>query len=180
MNLSYNESRFKFGGVFSLITIFVISVLIGLDQYTKYLATALLDLPGQSYPFWPDVFHFTYVENRGMAFGMMQGYIPIFAIVSIILFLGIIWAFYKLRPMPLMMRISLSLVAAGGVGNFIDRMRLGYVVDFLEVRLFNFWVFNLADTCLTVGVIIFCIYYFFFHEKYFPPKTKPDTEDVEA
>lgn len=136
----------------------VIAAGVALDQYTKFLAANLLQ-PIGSYPLIKDVFHLTYVENTGAAFGMLRDYRWVFmilssvAVVGILVFLIIKWAQTSMFP-----GVALSLIAAGGIGNMIDRIKFGYVVDFFDFTLIHFAVFNVADSCVTVGASILIIY----------------------
>ncbi|MGI6004866.1 MAG: signal peptidase II [Christensenellales bacterium] len=149
-------------------TILATALLVALDQAAKHLALALKDMPGKTYKLWEGVLHLSYVENRGAAFGFFQGQMALFYITTAILFAGIAWAFWKIRPMPPLLRISLIAILAGGIGNLIDRIRLGYVIDFLEIKLFTFPVFNVADMLVSCGMVLLCIYIFFFHDARFP------------
>ena len=124
-----------------------------LDQVTKALAVKYLS-PRATLPLWKNVFHFTYVENRGAAFGMLKDHRWVFLVFSTVailalcvyLFRGISYmsdkredgSYPALAPLG---GVSLAMIISGGVGNMIDRLCLGYVVDFIDVRLINFAVF---------------------------------------
>lgn len=135
---------------------------IGLDQWTKYLTVT--KLKGQD-PFviWKGVFELQYLENRGAAFGMLQGQQLFFFLVAVIVLIA---AAYLLWRMPtsryyLPLLICLCLIVSGAVGNMIDRISLGYVVDMLYFKLIDFPIFNVADcyvTVATVFVIMFIIF----------------------
>ena len=119
------------------------------DQATKLLICASLD-PADSIPLIPSVLHLTYVQNTGAAFGLWRGYRGVFVLVSVII---AAWVFLELLqrrdrrwPIPL----GLSLVLGGALGNLVDRVRVGYVIDFLDVRVWP--VFNVADSAISVGV----------------------------
>lgn len=137
---------------------------IGLDQWTKQLAVT--NLKGQP-PFvlWEGVFEFLYSENRGAAFGMMQGKQFFFFLVAAAVILLVFYAMYRMpsdkKYLPL--EICLFLIAAGAIGNLIDRVRLGYVVDFLYFSLIDFPIFNVADCYVTVAtgfaMILLLFYY---------------------
>ncbi len=133
-------------------------VSVGLDQLTKALAVAYLK-PIRSYPLWKGVFHFTYVENRGAAFGMMADQRWIFLILSTVGILAIIAYLFWDKELDLFAFASLACVAGGGIGNMIDRIAYGYVVDFLDFTLINFAVFNVADSFVCCGVVLFVIAY---------------------
>jgi signal peptidase II len=93
-----------------------------------------------------------HVHNTGVAFGMFQGASYVFAALSAIVALAIIYYFHKVPSQDWLLRLALSLQLAGAVGNLVDRLKQGYVTDFVSVG--NFPVFNVADSCITVGVII--------------------------
>ena len=133
-------------------------ILIVLDQAAKYLAVIHL-LPVDSITLIPGILNLTYVENRGAAFGLFQGGRWFFVIITVIIMAGIIWYYIKLPKSKYhnLLRFTLVLIASGAVGNFIDRFRNGYVVDYLQAAFINFPVFNIADSCVVVGTILFAI-----------------------
>ena len=138
-----------------LIWFAVIIVTVFLDQLTKYL-TVLHLKPIDTYPIIEDVLHLTYVENTGAAFGMMKDARWVFMITSTVAIIGIlgymIWrAYVKKEKMHWMEALSLSFIVGGGIGNMIDRVRLEYVIDFIDCRFIDFYVFNIADSCVCVG-----------------------------
>lgn len=132
----------------------IVSVII--DQFTKYLA--VVNLQGKaSFYIIGDFLRFSYVENRGAAFGMLQNQRVFFIVATIILSLVLIYMIWFSKRITKTAKLTLSLVFGGAIGNFIDRLRLGYVVDFIDVRfgsVYNFPVFNIADSCLVVGITI--------------------------
>ena len=134
------------------------AALVALDQYTKHLAVEMLK-PIGSYPLWEGVFHLTYVENTGAAFGILRGHRWVFMLLSGIAVAAIvIYLVVRCRQTPMFEGIMLSLIAAGGIGNMIDRLIDGFVVDFFDFTLINFAVFNVADSCVTVGAVLLIIY----------------------
>ena len=136
--------------------IVVILLSIVIDQISKYLVASYLPAIG-TLPLIPDIFHFTYVENRGAAFGMLANHRWVFMVLSV-LGIGamIVWLAWE-KPKSLWMRTALSLVIGGGIGNMIDRLLLGYVIDFIDCRFIDFYVFNIADSCVCVGCAMFVI-----------------------
>lgn len=167
----------------------IIVLTLALDQLTKILSEKLLPaLPGGTYPLWENVFHFTCVENRGAAFGMLQGQMWLFYVITVLacaLILYCLIRFHK-RLHPLM-RICLALIVAGALGNLIDRIFLGYVRDMLDFRLINFAVFNVADSAVCVGAVLLAMDILFFRkgkalaaeiERHFDRKKKNDGEDT--
>ena len=145
-----------------LIWLAVIIVTVFLDQLTKYL-TVLHLKPIDTLPIIEDVFHLTYVENTGAAFGMMKDARWVFMITSTVAIVGIlgymIHRYYvKKEKMPWMEALSLSLILGGGIGNMIDRTMLGYVVDMIDCRFINFAVFNVADSFVCIGAGLMILY----------------------
>ena len=147
-----------------LIWLAVIIVTVFLDQLTKYL-TVLHLKPIDTLPIIEDVFHFTYVENTGAAFGMMKDARWVFMITSTVAIVGILVymfrrTYVKKEKMPWMEALSLSLIVGGGIGNMIDRTVLGYVVDMIDCRFINFAVFNVADSFVCIGAGLMILYLF--------------------
>ena len=124
-----------------------------LDQITKYLVAANIPL-GDVVPVWPGVFHLTHVRNTGMAFSLLQGGRWFFLVMTLIAF-GALFVVLKKKwvthPLGLW---SLAAIAGGALGNLIDRVRLGYVVDMIEVEFIRFPVFNVADCFITCGCVL--------------------------
>ena len=128
----------------------IVSSVIFLDQLTKLLVTKLLQL-NTPVVLIKNFLYITLVHNRGAAFGMLKNQLLLFVLLS---FFTILFIFYHLKSKKnsIILKISLSLVLAGAVGNLIDRLRFGFVIDFLDLR---FWpVFNLADSALTIGALL--------------------------
>ena len=130
------------------------AVLIAVDQVTKYLAVYYLkDQP--SVPLWTDVFELKYLPNEGIAWGMLKGerwlFIPITCIVMALMIVMLLRSDLRHHKW---FSFGCALILAGGVGNLIDRVILGYVVDFLYFKLINFPIFNFADCCVVVGGIV--------------------------
>lgn len=132
----------------------VSAILVIFDQITKALTRTFMILY-ESIPVIQGFFHITYVTNDGMAFGIdFPGGIYIFSSVSILFaaFLG--WYLWENKDKGLVLRLGIALILAGAVGNLIDRIYLGEVVDFLDFMLagHHWYVFNIADSCITVGM----------------------------
>ena len=148
-----------------IISLIVIVALIIADQAVKFWTVATLEL-GQSASFLPGLVELLRVHNYGAAWSSFSGMrwllVALTSAVMIFLFVLLVKKMVR-HPMGLM---GLTLILSGGVGNLIDRIRLGYVVDMFH---FEFWpsypVFNVADICVVAGVIIFLVYYLFFYEK---------------
>ncbi len=112
-----------------------------------------------------EIVNLTYTENQGAAFSIMSGkqwFTIGFASVALVIFAVYILKNYR-GSRPAM--IFSAMVISGGIGNLIDRVRIGYVVDYIEVRLFRFAIFNFADICVTVGIVLLMIYVLFFYGK---------------
>lgn len=133
--------------------ILVIIVLV-LDQLSKTLALKYL-APIGDIPIIQNIFHLTYVENRGAAFGILQNQ-KLFFIIFALLVLGFIWFYAHNNRLNKTMVYGLNLVAGGIIGNLIDRIRLGFVVDYLHV--INFPVFNIADSAIVIGIFLVSIF----------------------
>lgn len=144
--------------LFLLLDIVGIIALVLLDQYTKNLAVVYLkDKP--AFPVINGVLELNYLENKGAAFGMLQNQKPFFIFVAFVI-LGVIG--YVLYKMPdekkyRSLHVLLSLIAAGAIGNMIDRIRLDYVVDFIYFVLINFPIFNVADVYVSVSTAVLVI-----------------------
>ncbi len=137
----------------------IILGVVALDQITKWLA--VIYLAGQpSFPLWKDVLHFTYVENTGMAFGMLKDQRWVFMVFSTVAIVAILVYLIKFRPKSMWMQVALAMVVGGGIGNMIDRIALGYVIDFIDFTLIDFAVFNIADSfvCVGAGILIVCLF----------------------
>ena len=129
---------------------------IGLDQLTKYLAVT--NLPIDASPdvrVWDGVFHLRCISNDGAAFGMLDEHRWVFMSVSTVVIIGMLaFMVIRRREIPTSLGIALSLVVSGGVGNMIDRVALGYVVDFIYFVPIDFPCFNVADSFVCVGAAL--------------------------
>ena len=124
-----------------------------MDQISKYLVVIYMEL-GESVDVIPGVFRFTYIHNKGAAFGSMTENRWLFMILSTVAIIAIIVYIFWKKPQNKLMLTSLILIVGGGIGNMIDRIRLGYVIDFLDFCAFPklwMWVFNVADAFVVVG-----------------------------
>lgn len=137
--------------MFVLLTI-IVGVILA-DQLTKWLTVTCL-AEGESFPLWRDVLHFTYVKNEGAAFGMLKDQRWLFMVFSSVAIVALMIYLFRFCPKKNMIRIPLAMIIGGGIGNMIDRIFLGYVVDFIDVTLIHFAVFNVADSFVTVGAFL--------------------------
>ena len=127
-----------------------------LDQLTKYWVVQTFKL-GQSQPLIAEVFHFTYVTNTGAAFSLLTGKVEWLRWLSLGVSLGLIALAWFGSMLNRWEQLGYGFILGGAMGNGIDRFVLGYVVDFLDFRLINFPVFNLADVFINVGIVCLLI-----------------------
>ncbi len=144
-----------------MILVFAVAVLcIVIDQVTKYLIASGFAV-GEGIDLIDGVFRLTYIKNEGAAFGSLSDYRWIFMTVSTLLIIAIIGYTVWKRPKDRLLCLSLGLLAGGGIGNMIDRVALGYVVDFLDFCAFPQlwkWIFNFADVFVCVGTAAMVIW----------------------
>ena len=146
--------------------------IVALDQWTKALTVAKIPL------YWPvpvldGVFHFTYVQNTGAAFSSFEGQQWLFALIFVAFTLGIAYDYRKkYMPFSNFERWCVLFIWAGGVGNMIDRLRLGYVVDMIAVEFIRFPVFNVADCFITCGCVIMMVSLFLFNKEFWKDEKK--------
>lgn len=149
-------------------------LVVAADQLVKILVVAKIPLHTEV-PFISGLVHWTYTQNTGAAFSSFEGMTWLFVIVFALFTAGVIWEFSKKRwPFTTFERWCIVSVLAGGLGNMIDRLRLGYVVDMIEVTFMNFAVFNVADCFVVCGAILLVIYAFFFDK----PAKKEHKDDT--
>ena len=148
------------------IGIVLIAALVFLDQFTKHLA--VLHLKDQPNIIWvKGVMELEYLENRGAAFGILQNQQWLFILLFFLIVTAVI-IFYCRMPLDkkyLPVQIISLFLIAGGLGNLIDRIRLGYVIDFFYFSLINFPIFNVADIYVTVGMVILFILLIFYYKE---------------
>jgi len=138
--------------------IWMFIIILAMDMATKYWAYNYLREVG-SIPVIENVFHLTYVENRGAAFGILQDQRWIFIVATIATLIFILWYVRQMEPEIKLLKIGLNLIFVGAIGNLIDRIYLGFVIDFIDFRVWPVW--NVADmaivvgTAITIGIIIF-------------------------
>lgn len=146
------------------------ALLLTLDLVSKHLIDKSLGTVGASKEIIHGFISFIYVHNSGAAWGIFSGR-SIFLIIISIIVIALFIAFYVLRlrkfkdKISLWLSVSLGFIAGGCFGNLIDRIAFGYVRDFINFDFMNFPVFNVADICLTVGIILLFIYFIFFYSK---------------
>ena len=140
----------------------IIAVII-LDQIIKKAVVAAMSLY-ESIPVIQDIFHITYIHNTGAAFSIMEGRISVLILLPLVMIIGavIFMLIMRKKGHPVLMT-SVALIAGGGIGNLIDRIALGYVVDYLDFRVFP--IFNLADIAVCVGCGLLIVYVLFIDGK---------------
>lgn len=131
-----------------LISIIAGSILI--DQVVKIIVSSTMSV-GQTVPVIEDIFHFTYIRNEGAAFGMLADHRWVFMIISTVAIAALLVYLFKFCKERMLTKIGIALIIGGGIGNMIDRIFLGYVVDMIDCRFIDFYVFNIADSCVCVG-----------------------------
>ncbi len=136
----------------------IVGIGIALDQLTKWLAVKFL-LPIDTVPIIKDALHLTYAENPGAAFGMLANNRWVFLIISTVAILAMAFYLFSGLSEGRLAGIALSMLIAGGIGNMIDRLALGYVVDFIDFCLIDFAIFNGADSfvCVGAGLLILAL-----------------------
>lgn len=144
-------------GIFLLV---ILSVFIFLDQWTKYVA--VMKLRSQPpFSIVPDICEFVYVENMGSAWGMLSGMRILLIVVSVILLCMILYLYFRMpdekRYLPA--QILLGILSSGAIGNLIDRIHLGYVIDFIYFSVIDFPVFNVADCYVTISLFLLILIY---------------------
>jgi len=125
-----------------------------LDQFTKYLITSRM-LLGESLPIFPPVFYITYILNPGAAFGMLANRTTFFIVLSLLVIVAVLVMYRYLPKEKTLMTLAIGLVLGGALGNLIDRVRLGRVIDFLDFRVWP--IFNLADSAIVIGALLIMI-----------------------
>ncbi len=141
--------------------IFIIAIL---DQAAKVFAAGLLPSL-KSVPIIKDVFHLTYVENTGAGFGVFSGHTWILTVLTLAVILAVVIYMTAKRPKSKTLTLAMTFIMGGALGNVIDRIRLGYVIDFFDFTLIDFPVFNVADCFITIGAVIFAVYVIFLSDK---------------
>lgn len=141
----------------------IAAVLIAADRITKYLVASNMTLY-QAVPAIPG-FEIRYTQNTGAAFSMFSGMTGVLSAVSVLFCIGVIVYIIIKKPKNKLLLAALTLIFSGALGNAVDRIFLGYVVDFIQTTFINFATFNVADIEITVGAALLMVYVIFFDEK---------------
>jgi len=162
-----------------MIVVIIAVVVLALDRLSKLWVLSSLKDAGDI-PFIEGILHWHYAENTGAAFSLMDGvkWFPIVvAVLAGLLAAGaLVYTFTRKYKMHVLEIISIGLIAGGAVGNLIDRIQFGYVIDFIYFKLINFAIFNIADAALVVGSILMAVYILFMYEKYYKKVNDEKTE----
>ena len=150
---------------FLYMALFAASI-VAVDQITKFLTVAHIGLY-QHVEMLPGVLGLTYVQNTGAAFSSFEGMQWLFAVIFLIFTGLILWEYFK-KPQPLtrLERWCIAAIYGGGLGNMIDRLRYGYVVDMIKTEFMEFPVFNVADCFITCGCIMLLVHLVFFNKAF--------------
>jgi len=145
-----------------MLVILIIGFILLLDQSTKFLAQQALSL-GQSFPLIKGFLHLSLVHNTGAAFGIFKNQTILFVLISLFAVIFLALFYRKISGGNMLLKLASALVLAGALGNLIDRLRFGYVIDFVDFRIWP--VFNVADSCITIGTCIFAYILLFKKQK---------------
>ncbi|MCQ2770199.1 MAG: signal peptidase II [Clostridia bacterium] len=156
------------------IVIIIASII--LDQASKIIVMNTFSL-NETRDFIKGIINFRYIRNEGAAWGMLSEQRWIFIVITIIACCIIPYFIYKYRKSQRMFGIALSLVLGGALGNLIDRVLLGSVTDFIEFSFFDFPIFNIADSCVTVGAALLIVYIIFFDKTIFVDTKKKEKNE---
>lgn len=146
---------------------------IGLDQLLKWWVTSHLE-EGQSTPLLPGVVQLTRLHNTGAAWSSFSGKTGLLAALTVVLLAAVVYLVARRIVRHPLGLCAAMLVLGGGIGNMIDRVFRGYVVDMFDLQFMDYPIFNLADIFVVVGVILGAVYYLWFYDKYDKPKKEPD------
>lgn len=141
-----------------MLRLLIIAIIVVIaDQLSKHFVASLMQA-GESIPLIKDFLHLTFVRNPGAAFGMLPYQTIFFVVITVVVAIFIIYYYRLLSADHRLLRFSLALLLGGAIGNLIDRLRTGYVVDFID---FKIWppVFNIADSAIVIGIGLFLIAY---------------------
>ena len=140
-------------------------LIIAADQLSKALVVA--NIPRESIvSVWDGVFHLTYRQNSGMAWSLLEGGRWFFVVVTIFAFAALFYILKKKWITHPTGYVAVAMIAGGALGNFIDRIRMGYVVDMIAVEFIDFPVFNVADSFITCGCILLMVHLIFFNKAF--------------
>ena len=157
--------------LFAILSVFA-GLIVVADQVTKYLVLSNIPLHGHV-DFLPGFLGLTYVQNTGAAFSSFEGQQWLFAVVFIV-FTALVLVEYFKKPMPFTKfeRVLIAAIYGGGVGNMIDRFRLGYVVDMIQTEFMDFPVFNVADCFICCGCVLLMVHILIWNKAFWKEEKK--------
>ena len=147
-------------------------LVVAADQFTKWLTVAYIPLEADV-PFLPGLLQLTYVRNTGAAFSTFEGQQWLFALIFVVLTGFLLYEYFK-KPMRFTKfeRFCIAAIYGGGLGNMIDRLRQGYVVDMIETTFMDFPIFNVADCFICCGCVLMMAHLFLFNNPFWKDETK--------
>ena len=148
----------------TVLSIIIATVLFLTDFVTKRYVLSNINV-GETFGSFTPLIDFTYVQNTGAAFSIMSGKMGFLSLISILFCIGLVAYWIIKKPRQKLLCISLAMIFGGALGNAVDRIAYGFVVDFIETTFINFPVFNIADIGITVGTILLAIYLLFFDKE---------------
>ena len=139
----------------------IIAVTLGLDQIVKLLVRQSMYI-GESIPIIKGIFHITYIENQGVAFGLFSGHTEMLVVLSILILIGLLVFMWREKSHSLCLQYGVALIVAGALGNIIDRVMKASVTDMFDFRIWP--IFNIADIVVCIGFLLLVIYLLFSSE----------------
>jgi len=159
----------------------IVSIVFFSDQLSKHWVQTHLIPEGPSRPIFGSAFLLTLTHNTGGAWGLLPRGNPLFIVFAIVAAITLLYAYHRMLHVDLLVGTSFALALGGALGNLTDRLSLGYVVDFFDVRIIQWPIFNIADSAITLGITLLIIHFFvsLWNEKAHP-HTPPAVEPAEA
>jgi signal peptidase II len=159
-------------------------LVIFLDQLVKQWISQYFTTGGRSIPLLGNILELIYVQNRGVAFSLLEGRGSLYVLIALAVAV-VVWLYWRLRNSPsVLIKVIFGLIIGGAIGNLIDRLRLGYVVDFIHFHIpaigFSFAVFNVADSSISVGVILLIVVLLFSSRPATAPAEQPSEGEAAA
>lgn len=150
----------------------VIALIVALDQWTKWIVISNIGLH-ETVPFWSGVLSWTHYHNEGAAWSMLEGQRWLFVAVFVLLTALLLLEYFKFRmPFTPVERWCIAAIYAGGLGNMIDRVRWGYVVDMIQTDFMDFPIFNVADCFVSCGCVLLLVHLVFFNKQFWKEEKK--------
>lgn len=163
-----------------ILCVVIAAAAVFLDQITKFLVVQNIS-EGASVEGIRGVFRLTYIENKGAAFGILSEHRWVFMILSVIAIAAILFYLWREKPESILARLALGMILGGGIGNMIDRVLRGAVIDFVDVELIRFpYIFNVADAFVCVGCVLLILYLILSEVQSKKKKQADDAKDAPA